>query len=162
MNFKEWLLKEDAGSPGAKQALYPMGYGGIGLYPPSDVVTWAADAVTYMPTKMRQLTFIWGDGILSNPFDKNDLYNSIKGKEAQQLQAGNLKVDNEGFEKISNFANYYNSIRKIQAGSLNVGGSGFEKSDNFIAKLPNKPGLYDYKQIGDVSVKYILPIRKNP
>jgi hypothetical protein len=33
MNFKEWLIKESS-NPGSKTGLYPLGYGGIGLYPP--------------------------------------------------------------------------------------------------------------------------------
>lgn len=84
MTFKEWLLlTEDASQPGAKQGLYPVGYGGIGLYTPCAMANWAADAITYMPpswlrfrmikepweTKTfvdeeRRLRFIWGKGML--------------------------------------------------------------------------------------------------
>ncbi|MCK9458165.1 MAG: hypothetical protein M0R80_00615 [Proteobacteria bacterium] len=66
MEFREWLL-ENAGAPGSKQSLYPMSYGGIGLYPPSDLITWSADAVTYMPIEDRKLKFAWGKGMLSKP-----------------------------------------------------------------------------------------------
>lgn len=82
MRFKEWL-NEHASRPGAKQGLYPMGYGGIGLYTPCDMANWSADAITYMPAawlkpkiieapfmtktyideRTRQ-KFIWGKGIL--------------------------------------------------------------------------------------------------
>jgi hypothetical protein len=64
--FEEWLV-EHATRPGAKQGLYPLGYGGIGLYPPSDMMNWAADALVYMPVKDRVLKFIWGQGILARP-----------------------------------------------------------------------------------------------
>ena len=68
MNFKEWLqLVERASTPGSKQGLYPRGYGGIGLYTTSDMMNWAADAITYMPVQDRKLEFKWGKGILSNP-----------------------------------------------------------------------------------------------
>ena len=60
MQFKEWLsLQEDAGAPGAKQGLYPIGYGGIGCYPPPDLMNWSADAITYMPREDRKLEFKW-------------------------------------------------------------------------------------------------------
>lgn len=68
MRFKEWLLlQESASRPGAKQGLYPLGYGGIALYPPSDIINWSADAITYMPKLQRTLKFKWGDDMLSNP-----------------------------------------------------------------------------------------------
>jgi len=68
MNFKEWLqLVERASSPGSRVGLYPMGYGGMGLYPSSDVINWASDAITYMSAKNRHLEFKWGKGILANP-----------------------------------------------------------------------------------------------
>lgn len=68
MQFKEWLiLQENATRPGAKQGLYPIGYGGIALYPPSDIINWSADAITYMPKKDRKLEFKWGSYFQSNP-----------------------------------------------------------------------------------------------
>jgi hypothetical protein len=65
MEFKQWL--EHAGAPGAKQTLYPMSYGGVGLYTPPDIATWAADSMTYMPLKDRKLKFNWGKGMLAKP-----------------------------------------------------------------------------------------------
>jgi hypothetical protein len=44
MEFREWLM-ENASHPGSKQSLYPLGYGGIALYTPPDIITWSADAV---------------------------------------------------------------------------------------------------------------------
>ena len=67
MEFREWLV-EHAGMPGAKQGLYPYSYGGIGgIYPPSDMISWSADAVTYMLPKDRKLKFNWGKGMLAKP-----------------------------------------------------------------------------------------------
>jgi hypothetical protein len=66
MRFKEWLiLQEDAGRPGAKQGLYPDLAHGAKNYPPPDVITWAADAITYMPEKDIKFKMIYGKGILS-------------------------------------------------------------------------------------------------
>ncbi len=50
MNFKEWLQLDESSSrrPGNKTGLYPLGYGGIGLYPLQDYLTHSADAITYM------------------------------------------------------------------------------------------------------------------
>ena len=47
INFKEWLLTEGSNA-GAKTGLYPLGYGGIGLYPPQWYLTRSADAIFYL------------------------------------------------------------------------------------------------------------------
>jgi hypothetical protein len=47
LNFKNWLLSE-GGNPGSKTGLYPLGYGGIGLYPPQWYITRSADAIFYL------------------------------------------------------------------------------------------------------------------
>lgn len=47
MNFKEWLLLESS-NPGSKTGLYPLSYGGIGLYPPQWYLTRSADAIFYL------------------------------------------------------------------------------------------------------------------
>lgn len=52
MNFKEWLVSEGS-NPGAKTGLYPLGYGGVGLYPPSWYPTRSADAIYYMSVDER-------------------------------------------------------------------------------------------------------------
>lgn len=52
MNFKEWLIGEGS-NPGSKTGLYPMGYGGIGLYPPSWYPTRSADAIYYLSIDER-------------------------------------------------------------------------------------------------------------
>lgn len=52
MNFKEWLIKESS-NPGAKTGLYPLGYGGVGLYPPSWYTTRSADAIYYLTIDER-------------------------------------------------------------------------------------------------------------
>lgn len=52
MNFKEWLFSEGS-NPGAKTGLYPLGYGGIGLYPPQWYLTRSADAIFYLTIDER-------------------------------------------------------------------------------------------------------------
>lgn len=52
MEFREWLLKEGS-NPGAKTGLYPLGYGGIGNYPPQWYPTRSADAIFYMSIDER-------------------------------------------------------------------------------------------------------------
>lgn len=156
LKFKEWLLQEGASQPGAKQMLYPMGYGGIGLYPPADVMTWGADAFTYMPEKIRKLDFKWGEGMTANPFKDDDLYSKIKGKEARQIQVGNLKVNDTGFAQNGK---YTRSIkpRIAQIGGLDVKDTGFKKSQNYVKLKPNK-GYWDYKQIAGRDGNLALPI----
>jgi hypothetical protein len=52
MNFKEWLFSEGS-NPGSKTGLYPLGYGGIGLYPPPWYPTRSADAIYYLSIDER-------------------------------------------------------------------------------------------------------------
>jgi len=47
MNFREWIISEGS-NPGGKTGLYPLGYAGIGLYPPQWYVTRTADAIFYL------------------------------------------------------------------------------------------------------------------
>jgi hypothetical protein len=56
MNFKEWFLNE-ASNPGSKTGLYPVGYGGIGLYPPQWYLTRSADAIFYISNDDRIYNF---------------------------------------------------------------------------------------------------------
>ena len=59
MRFREWLLNESRGRPGAKQSLYPAPYGGIGQYAPCDWMPYAADAITYMPPEWLNYKFLY-------------------------------------------------------------------------------------------------------
>lgn len=58
-SFVQWL-NEDASHPGYRLGIYPPGYGGQGLYPPSYYIAGAADAITYLtPTpKFRFIDFL--------------------------------------------------------------------------------------------------------
>ena len=66
MNFKNWLksqekiVYEGAARTATKTILYPLGYGGLGLYPPSWYIPYSADAILYI-TKDERL-FKNGDG----------------------------------------------------------------------------------------------------
>lgn len=53
LNFKEWLINERGSSTStrAKLGLYPPLYTQVFNYCPQDVVTWGADAITYMSEK---------------------------------------------------------------------------------------------------------------
>ena len=52
--FSEYMiLKEDDRRTGSKTGLYPLGYGGIGLYPDADMMTHAADAAFYLTNDNR-------------------------------------------------------------------------------------------------------------
>jgi hypothetical protein len=46
ISFKKWLISESSNS--GKTGLYPLGYGGIGLYPPQSYLTRSADAIFYL------------------------------------------------------------------------------------------------------------------
>jgi len=52
MNFREWLVSEGS-NPGVKTGLYPLGYGGVGLYPAAWYPTRSADAIYYMSIDER-------------------------------------------------------------------------------------------------------------
>jgi hypothetical protein len=59
MTFKEFL---EHSQTGAKSGLYPLGYAGIGLYPPQDYLTHTADAITYISLDDRLYKKANGDG----------------------------------------------------------------------------------------------------
>jgi hypothetical protein len=48
------LVEASARRPGNKAGLYPLGYGGIGLYPVGDNITHAADALYYLGIEDRK------------------------------------------------------------------------------------------------------------
>lgn len=75
MNFKEWLIKEGS-NPGAKTALYPLGYGGVGLYPPQWYITRSADAIYYFSIDER----------IYKAIDKN--LKSLPGEVPETLNSG--------------------------------------------------------------------------
>jgi hypothetical protein len=50
-SFNQYL--EGARTSSSKTGLYPLGYGGIGLYPDSDYLTHAADAILYLTIDKR-------------------------------------------------------------------------------------------------------------
>jgi hypothetical protein len=52
--FNEFLLlKEDDRRTGTKTGLYPLGYGGIGLYPDANLMAHSADAAFYISIDNR-------------------------------------------------------------------------------------------------------------
>lgn len=55
--FLQWL-NEDASHPGYRLGMYPPGYGGQGLYPPSYYIAGAADAITYTAPNDLKFRFI--------------------------------------------------------------------------------------------------------
>jgi len=46
ISFKKWLINENSNV--GKTGLYPLGYSGIGLYPPQWYLTRSADAIFYL------------------------------------------------------------------------------------------------------------------
>jgi len=52
MEFRSWLYQEVEATSG-KTSLYPLGYGGIGLYPLQYFLPVAADAITYISMDKR-------------------------------------------------------------------------------------------------------------
>lgn len=51
-SFK-YYINEDGRRTSSKTGLYPMGYGGIGLYPDADYITHSADAILYLTMDKR-------------------------------------------------------------------------------------------------------------
>lgn len=63
-SFSEFLNLNEGLRGGGKTGLYPLGYGGIGLYPPATMLTAAADALFYLSQDERFSS--WWEG---SPFD---------------------------------------------------------------------------------------------
>jgi hypothetical protein len=57
--WKFWRLVEDSRA-GTKSGLYPLGYDGIGNYPPAYLIPTAADALYYLDIDDR--LFAWNEG----------------------------------------------------------------------------------------------------
>lgn len=55
MNFREWLHLREVEATSGKTGLYPLGYGGIGLYPLQYFMPIAADAYYYVSHDDRLL-----------------------------------------------------------------------------------------------------------
>lgn len=53
MNFREWLSLTESATPASKTLLYPLGYGGIGLYPLQYYMPSNADALIYISQDER-------------------------------------------------------------------------------------------------------------
>lgn len=51
MEFKKWL--NESSNTGGKTGLYPLGYGGVGLYPPTWYTPRSADAFYYLSNDER-------------------------------------------------------------------------------------------------------------
>lgn len=57
--FKEWIesshpeFLNEGSNPGSKTGLYPLAYGGVGLYPPQWYLTRSADAIYYLTQDER-------------------------------------------------------------------------------------------------------------
>ena len=51
--FNEYLVLKESRRTGSKTGLYPLGYGGVGLYPDADMMTQSADAVFYLSIDNR-------------------------------------------------------------------------------------------------------------
>lgn len=82
LDFRDWLSLSgeavcEGSNPGAKTGLYPLGYGGVGLYPPQWYPTRSADAIFYMSIDER--IYKGRDGgsfdITHIPGDVNDCMN---------------------------------------------------------------------------------------
>lgn len=67
ISFKNWLLMSE-GKTSGKTLLYPLGYGGIGLYPLQTYLPGSADAILYVSIDKR--LYDNGDG---PPFDISHL-----------------------------------------------------------------------------------------
>ena len=70
MNFKKWLQISE-GKTAARSPLYPLGYGGIGLYPYEYWLPSTADALVYMMDDPRLCYFKNGEG---PPFKITHIY----------------------------------------------------------------------------------------
>jgi len=102
LKFKDWLISEGTNA-GAKTGLYPLGYGGIGLYPPQWYPTRSADAIFYMSIDER--IFKNNDG---GQFD----ITHIPGSPPKRMNSGeggrwnikHIKGEPSHLKKNSNFA----------------------------------------------------------
>jgi hypothetical protein len=143
MNFKEWLVKEGT-NPGAKTGLYPLGYGGIGLYPPQWYPTRSADAIFYMSIDDRiykgkdngsfDITHLPGHGNSSLNKGDEGLWNikHLKGGPSHKIHSD--YAANNGEDGIWN-------IKKLK------GSPTYKKNKDFIPDAGDEGGIWDISHI---------------
>lgn len=125
MNFKEWLIKEGS-NPGSKTGLYPLGYGGIGLYPTAWYPTRSADAIFYMSIDDR--IYKGEDGGKFN-------INHLPGKPPQKMNSGE-----QGLWKIDHIKG-----KASHPSQKNYAANYGEKGPWDIGKLKGKPSYTKHK-----------------
>jgi hypothetical protein len=101
MNFKEWLLQsneiiKESSNTSGKTGLYPLGYGGIGLFPPQWYVSRSADAIFYLSIddriykvndgKQFSIKHIPGDSSQNTNSKRLWKIDHIKGKPSHPVQ----------------------------------------------------------------------------
>lgn len=143
MNFKEWLIKEGT-NPGAKTGLYPLGYGGIGLYPPQWYPTRSADAIFYMSIDERiykgedggkfNIKHIPGDSSCSLNNGDGGIWNisHIKGKPSHKIN--NNYAAKNGEDGVWNIKHLKGDVT-------------YKKNKDFIPDQGDKGGVWDISKI---------------
>lgn len=141
LNFKEWLI--EGSNPGGKTGLYPLGYGGIGLYPPQWYPTRSADAIFYMSVDDR--IYSGKDGGKFN-------ISHIPGKSNEKLNSGE-----GGLWNIKKLKGNKSSTKKNSSFATNNG----EGKPWDITKLKGKPTYTKNKEfVPDAGEGGIWDIRK--
>ena len=114
LRFKTWL---EGTRPGAKQGLYPLNYGGAGIYTPCDMANWSADAITYMPKwwlkhkviekpwpvktfvdPSREQKVIWGKGMLADPAKEKPGFSETTTQDAHMTTLSTVMEAKQKFQ----------------------------------------------------------------
>jgi len=146
LNFKDWLISEGS-NPGGKTGLYPLGYGGIGLYPPQWYLTRSADAIFYLSVDER----------IYNSTDKTSFdITHIPGESNTKLNSGE-----SGLWSIRGIGGESTSPKINKDGFSAKYGEGKPWS---IKKIPGKPSYTKNKDFvpdsGDGGIWSIKHIKK--
>lgn len=143
MNFKEWLIKEGS-NPGSKTGLYPLGYGGIGLYPPAWYPTRSADAIFYLSIDERIYK-----SKESGQFD----ISHIPGKVNTKLNSGENGVwdikhlpGQPSHAPLKNYAANSGEKRLWDISKIK-GKPSYKKNKDFVPDSGDKGGIWDISNV---------------
>ena len=150
ITFKEWIQNKhpsfiaEGTNPGAKTGLYPLGYGGIGLYPPQWYPTRSADAIFYMSID---------DRICKNSDGGKFSIKHIPGSPPSSMNSGDkgswdishLK-GKPSHPQNKNYAANYGEKAPWDITKLK-GGNSYKGHEEFIPKQGDSGGIWDIKHI---------------
>jgi len=151
ITFKEWIQNKhpsfivEGTNPGAKTGLYPLGYGGIGLYPPQWYLTRSADAIFYMSIDDR-ICKNYDGGKFSIKHIEKSPPSSMNSGDKGSWDISHLK-GKPSHPQNKNYAANYGEKAPWDITKLKGGDKSYKGHEEYIPKQGDKGGIWDIKHL---------------